>query len=79
MNSTIMEKFLAGIGLFVGAIALFFIVAVIITFPVMWVWNSCLVGVIDGIHPLTDFWKTLGLIILIHFLFKGSNSLNKKD
>ncbi|VDM07210.1 unnamed protein product [Wuchereria bancrofti] len=45
------------------------IVAVITAYPVMWLWNGCLVGTIDGVHEIT-FFKALGLAVLCALLFK---------
>jgi len=52
-------------------------VAILLAFPVMWLWNSCLVGTVEGIHEIT-FWKALGLIVLFQVLFTRSNSTSKE-
>lgn len=31
---------------------------------IMLLWNSCLVGSVDGVHPLS-FWTALGLMLLV--------------
>lgn len=35
--------------------------------PVMWLWNTCLVGAVDGIHTI-DFPRALGIAVLIGLL-----------
>ena len=61
---------LAVLGIF--GIALVF--AVILAFPVMWLWNGCLVGLVVGINPITSFWQAFGLMLLCSLLFKSSSS-----
>jgi hypothetical protein len=64
-----MEK----IGIFVSAIALLFVVCVLLAWPTQWLWNNSLVGAVDGIHPIT-FWQGLGINFLFGILFKNSSS-----
>lgn len=52
-------------------------VAILLAFPVMWLWNSCLVGTVEGIHEIT-FWKALGLIVLFQVLFTRSSNTSKE-
>jgi len=60
-----MEEFLKVLGL----IALTIIVVILLTFPVMWLWNW-LMPMIFGLMKLT-FGQTLGLSLLCTFLFKS--------
>lgn len=57
-----------------GIIAVAFIIAALFAFPVMWIWNGCLVGTIDGIHPITSFWHAFGIMVLCSLLFKSTSS-----
>jgi hypothetical protein len=63
-----MEKLL----LVLGVIALILIIALLLAFPVMWLWNW-LMPVIFGLIKIT-FWQALGLNLLTGFLFKSSYS-----
>jgi len=58
----------------VGIIVITFIIAALLAFPVMWLWNGCLVGTVDGIHPITSFWQAFGIMLLCSFLFKSTGS-----
>lgn len=58
----------------VGIIAIAFVIAALFAFPVMWLWNGCLVGTVDGIHPIASFWQAFGIMLLCAFLFKSSGS-----
>ncbi len=58
----------------IGIIAIAFVFALLFALPVMWLWNGCLVGTIDGIHPITSFWQAFGIMLLCSLLFKSSSS-----
>ena len=74
-----MNKLAMGVGLFLLGIAVLAVVCVILAFPIKWLWNSCLVGTIDGVHTITA-WKALGISVLCGILVKGSSSgISKKD
>jgi hypothetical protein len=61
-----LEKIGAVIGLLVLA-------AVLLAWPVQLLWNGCLIGAVDGVHPI-GFWQAMGLNFLFSILFKTSNS-----
>lgn len=64
-----MEK----LGIFVSAIGILLITAVVLAWPTQWLWNNALVGAIDGINPI-GFWQALGITFLFNILFKLTNS-----
>ena len=72
---------LSKIGIIIlGLIALLgigFVVAILFAFPVMWLWNGCLVGLIVGINPITSFWQAFGIMLLCSLLFKSVGSSSK--
>ena len=72
-----MEKFTSGIGLIFAGIALLVVAAILFAWPVQLLWNGCLVGAVDGVHPIT-FWQALGLNFLFSILFKTSTTSSKK-
>jgi hypothetical protein len=59
-----------------AVVGLICIVAVILGYPVMLLWNWCLVGAIDGVNQI-GFFQAIGLNILASILFK--TSVNKND
>ena len=59
--------------IFTGAIFLTIGISMLLSLPVYLLWNSCLVGAIDGVKEIT-FPQSLGILILFSFLFKPSVS-----
>lgn len=56
----------------IGAgIAIILLTGIVLALPVQLLWNGCLVGAVDGVHPIT-FLQALGLNILFSILFKSS-------
>lgn len=55
-----------------GVIALIIGIALLLTFPVMWLWNW-LMPIIFGLIKLT-FWQSFGLSLLCGFLFKSTDT-----
>jgi hypothetical protein len=62
-------------GVIVGGIILIGLIALFLAYPVKWLWNGCLVGAVDGIHPITAL-QALGISVLCGILFK-SHSISK--
>jgi hypothetical protein len=58
-----------------GVISITALIGLIITLPVMYLWNW-LMPKIFGLITLT-FWEALGLTLLCSFLFKSSSSGSK--
>ena len=61
-----MEK----LGIFLGALGILVITAVLLAWPTQWLWNNVLVRAVDGVHPI-GFWQALGINILFNMLFKN--------
>ena len=72
-----MENLLKGIGLILAGISLLVVAAILFAWPVQLLWNECLIGAVDGVHPIT-FWQALGLNFLFSILFKGTSTSTKK-
>ena len=68
-----MEKLIA----FFAVIGLLLVLAVILAFPIMWLWNFCLVPAMPTILVKIGFWQALGIKLLIGLL--GYSSSSKKD
>jgi hypothetical protein len=79
----IIAKILVGITLFfLGVFALFGFFAIIaavgflLSYPLMLLWNGCLVPAVSGVHTVS--WLQMwGLVVLFGWLFKSSNSTTK--
>lgn len=67
-----MEK----IGMFLGATAMVFVVIFVLAFPVMFLWNYCLVPAVNGVNAI-GFWQALGLMLLANMLVK--TTVNNKS
>ena len=63
-----MEK----LGVFLGALGILIITAVLLAWPTQWLWNNVLIGAVDGVHPI-GFWQALGINILFNMLFKPNS------
>ena len=64
-----MKDVLTGVITLIGTIAL---VAFILGWPVMFLWNHCLIGAVDGVHEI-GFWQAVGLNFLTSILFKATS------
>ena len=73
-----MEKLLTSIGLIVGSLLLVAFAAILLALPVQFLWNSCLVSAVDGIHEI-GFWQAMGLNFLFSILFKSTTSSSDKS
>lgn len=47
------------------------------SWPLMSLWNHCLVGTIQGIGPITSIWHSWGILILSGLVFKNTSSNSK--
>jgi hypothetical protein len=56
---------------FLSALGLLVVTAVLLTWPTQWLWNNALIGAVDGVHPI-GFWQALGINILFNILFKNN-------
>ena len=72
-----MEKFTTGIGLIFAGISLLVVGAILFAWPVQLLWNECLIGAVDGVHPI-GFWQALGLNFLFSIIFGGTRISSKK-
>lgn len=58
---------LFGVIIFIAALSILYAV------PVVFLWNWCLVGTIDGVHEI-NFWKALGISVLFNMITAKSQS-----
>lgn len=57
------------LGILIGAITLIVAIGLIVSLPVMLLWNYCLVGAISGINEIT-WLQAWGILVLFGLLFK---------
>jgi hypothetical protein len=53
-------------------------ISILYAMPIVFLWNSCLVGTIDGVHEI-NFWKALGLSVLFNLLTAKNPQTKSKD
>lgn len=68
-----METVAKIIGLAVVGIVAIVVLGLILSLPVMWLWNACLVAAIPGIKEI-GWLQAWGILILCGLLFKNSSS-----
>ena len=66
-----------GLVVVIGVIALLVFVSFLLSWPVMMLWNGCLVGAVNGVNPVT-WLQAWGLLVLCSFLFKSTTSSSSK-
>jgi hypothetical protein len=54
-----------------GGFGLIVLLSFLLSWPIMMLWNGCLVDAVDGVHAVT-WLQAWGLTILIHSLFKAT-------
>lgn len=69
----IMETFAKVIGIAVIGIIAIIVVGLIMSLPVMWLWNGCLVAAIPGIKTI-GWMQAWGIMILSGILFKNTTT-----
>ena len=70
MKPTTIEKLIAGLGCFGTFLLLVAIIGLFISYPVMLLWNACIVGFIPGVVAIQHWYHAFGIIILCSILFK---------
>ena len=63
----------AFISLFIGMIVLAVGAGFLLSYPIMLLWNGCLVPAVNGLHTIS-WLQAWGIMILFGFLFKSSVS-----
>jgi hypothetical protein len=66
-----MEKVFCAITVVIGIIVMIFMLGLVFSYPIMLLWNGCLVPAVAGINSIT-WLQACGLSILTSFLFKSS-------
>jgi hypothetical protein len=68
-----METVVKVVGIAVVGIAVIVVLGLILSLPVMWLWNACLVAAIPGIKEI-GWLQAWGIMILCGLLFKNTSS-----
>ncbi len=68
-----MTNFMTVIGTLVAFIAIIIFVGLLLSLPVMLLWNYCLVGAVAGVSQI-GWLQAWGIMILCAFLFKPTIS-----
>lgn len=68
-----MDKIVAALLLVLGFVAAFVFFSFLFAWPVMMLWNGCLVGAVSGVSTIT-WMQAWGLSILCSFLFKSTST-----
>jgi len=71
-----MDKFLEAVGVVVVTVAILVVLSALCAWPVMLLWNACLVGVVSGIKTV-DFMSAWGIMVLCGLLFKPGGYTKK--
>jgi hypothetical protein len=71
-----MQYFIGVITTFIGLIAISLLLSFLLAWPVMELWNGCLVPAVDGIKQI-GWLQAWGLQFLVNMLFRIS--VTKKD
>jgi hypothetical protein len=72
-----MKEGLMALGAIVAGIATLVFLSFVLSWPVMMLWNGCLVGAIDGVKEVT-WLQAWGIQFLFGVLFKAT-PITKKD
>ena len=68
-----MDSVLTVVVVFISAIAIALLIGFLLAFPLMLLWNGCLVGAVAGVSEIT-WLQAWGISILCNFLFKTTVS-----
>ena len=71
-----MNKGLVALGAMAAGIAALVFLSFVLSWPVMMLWNGCLVGAVDGVREVT-WLQAWGIQFLCALLFKAT--ITKKD
>ena len=71
-----MEKLFVGFTSVVAIFVLAFVIGLILSYPIMLLWNFCLVPAVTGINTIT-WLQAYGITVLCSFLFKSNSTTNK--
>ena len=68
-----MTKFSEVLIAFAGLLVFIVLFGLLMSLPVMWLWNGCLVPAVSGVHEI-GWLQAWGISLLCSFLFKDTSS-----
>jgi len=68
-----MKDVIEVVGTVVGSVAAILVISFLLSWPVMMLWNGCLVGAIDGVREI-GWLQAWGLQFLLNLMFKSTVS-----
>lgn len=71
-----LDKVIVGVGALVIVLAIVVVVGLLLSFPLMLLWNGCLVPAVTGLQEIS-WLQAWGILIASNLLFK--NNSYKKD
>lgn len=72
-----MKEITVGITAFITLIAGLLFLSFLLSWPVMMLWNGCLVGAVDGVREI-GWMQAWGIQVLFNCLFKASITTKSK-
>jgi uncharacterized membrane protein YccC len=71
-----MKNVVEALGTFIGIVAAILVVSFLLSWPVMMLWNGCLVGAVDGVREI-GWLQAWGLQFMLNLMFKTKTSTKK--
>ena len=72
-----MDLFAKAIMFVIAGVGIIVFFGLLMSLPVMWLWNACLVAAIPGVKEI-GWLQAWGIMILSGLLFKNSSTSNKE-
>ena len=71
-----MKNVVEALGTFIGIVAAILVVSFLLSWPVMMLWNGCLVGAVEGVKEI-GWLQAWGLQFMLNLMFKTKTSTKK--
>ena len=72
-----MNSFFTAIGALVTVVVFIVVFGLLMSLPVMWLWNACLVPAVSGVKEM-GWLQSWGMLVLCGLLFKNSSAFSSK-
>ena len=72
-----MNSILTAIGALVAIVVFIVAFGLLMSLPVMWLWNGCLVPAVSGVKEM-GWLQSWGMLVLCGLLFKNSSASSSK-
>lgn len=71
-----LDKLIVGVGALVVVLAIVVIVGLLLSFPLMLLWNACLVPAVQGLSEI-GWLQAWGIMIACSIMFKNTTTVKK--